>query len=676
MSYLDRKDLLSANLITRSISKEKAIKYYNTDKNIAYIYMKLVTENEDGAQKEVAVDEASNYTVILNIKKPGNQLRKLTGVLSNDLVYETSAIYKFTLSSDYIDQVNDYLCETVVKSDTKELVLNPFKYSVSADIATGLNGEIIIDKDYSILKELISKVQKTNNINDIKVSETETYSNKKIEEKFSGVDAQFNTIEQDFSSKIKEKANKSEIGSPLIANSISEMIDITKVYVYCGNEEGYINGNWYSHNGTNWISGGVYNSQGIGDKSITPPTTSFLRNMGNLIDNSYFKITKGKYLNGNTGEIAIATGENYVVVENFIPVEVGKTYVFNSAISWLYCYDSAKNFVSRVATTDCSVTWKRATVPEGVSYVRIYCDKSVFNYTKIYLFEYDNTLTYGRNEPTEDKLPQTNYFIKDFKLEDETLFTIKEDVKNDVIKTITYKMIRDFSKLMLNGCKVKLIGNSITAGQGGSNFNSDFNTSGGELITDKIWSKSWYTNDAGHCWANSLRDYLTQKFGCTVKNFGCPGIGVDQMILAIDDLVREDDELVICMIGTNNRHNMQLTEFYSKLKQIYEIITVTKGKKCIMMSCMPASVENELSSNRIFHTEDIDNMYFKLSCEKNIEYISIYKEVMKYCDTKGIDVDTLLNSDGLHPNDNGYDVMFKIVCNALGFAQKRDGATW
>lgn len=183
MSYLDRKDLLSANLITRSISKEKAIKYYNTDKNIAYIYMKLVTENEDGAQKEVAVDEASNYTVILNIKKPGNQLRKLTGVLSNDLVYETSAIYKFTLSSDYIDQVNDYLCETVVKSDTKELVLNPFKYSVSADIATGLNGEIIIDKDYSILKELISKVQKTNNINDNEISNTETYSNEKIEER-------------------------------------------------------------------------------------------------------------------------------------------------------------------------------------------------------------------------------------------------------------------------------------------------------------------------------------------------------------------------------------------------------------------------------------------------------------------------------------------------------------
>lgn len=409
---------------------------------------------------------------------------------------------------------------------------------------------------------------------------------------------------------------------------------------------------------------------------ITPPTTSFLKNHGNLIDNSYFKITKGKYLNGNTGEIAIANSDDYVVVENFIPVLIGKTYVFNSAISWLYCYDSAYNFVSRVATTDCSSTWKRVTVPDGVKYVRLYCDKSTNTYTKLYLFEYDSNLEYGTNEPTEDKLPQTNYLIENLKLEDETITTIKEEVKDDLIKTISYKMIKDYSKLILNGCKVKLIGDSITAGQGGTNFNKDFNVTGGELITDKIWKKPWYTNDTGTCWANSLKDYLTQKFGCTVKNYGCPGVGVEQLILAIDDLVREDDELVICMIGTNNRHHFPIEQFYPLLKQLYEIITITKGKKCIMMSCMPASVENELSSNRIFHAEDIDNAYFKLACEYNFEYISIYKEVIKYCNTKGINVDTLLTSDGLHPNDVGYGVMFMIICMALGFAPKRDGATW
>ena len=75
-------------------------------------------------------------------------------------------------------------------------------------------------------------------------------------------------LSKDNSSQIKERARKSEIGTPLIANTISEMTDTTKVYVYVGNEEGYTNGNWYSYNGSSWVSGGVYNSQGVGFKQI------------------------------------------------------------------------------------------------------------------------------------------------------------------------------------------------------------------------------------------------------------------------------------------------------------------------------------------------------------------------------------------------------------------------
>ena len=70
-------------------------------------------------------------------------------------------------------------------------------------------------------------------------------------------------------SQLEEKANKSEIGSPLIANTVAEMTDTSKIYVYTGNETGYTNGNWYSYNGTSWVSGGTYNSIAIGNKSVT-----------------------------------------------------------------------------------------------------------------------------------------------------------------------------------------------------------------------------------------------------------------------------------------------------------------------------------------------------------------------------------------------------------------------
>ena len=53
------------------------------------------------------------------------------------------------------------------------------------------------------------------------------------------------------------------VGSPLVAATAAAMTDTNKVYVYTGSETGYTNGNWYYHDGTSWVSGGVYNSVAI-----------------------------------------------------------------------------------------------------------------------------------------------------------------------------------------------------------------------------------------------------------------------------------------------------------------------------------------------------------------------------------------------------------------------------
>lgn len=68
---------------------------------------------------------------------------------------------------------------------------------------------------------------------------------------------------QEINASLEQKASKSEIGTPLVASSVSGMTDKTKVYVNT------TDGKWYSWNGTNWIVGGTYNSQGIGDGTIT-----------------------------------------------------------------------------------------------------------------------------------------------------------------------------------------------------------------------------------------------------------------------------------------------------------------------------------------------------------------------------------------------------------------------
>lgn len=60
------------------------------------------------------------------------------------------------------------------------------------------------------------------------------------------------------------------VGSPLKADTVSEMTDDTKIYIYTGSETGYTAGHWYYYNGSFWADGGVYNSAGINtDKTLS-----------------------------------------------------------------------------------------------------------------------------------------------------------------------------------------------------------------------------------------------------------------------------------------------------------------------------------------------------------------------------------------------------------------------
>ena len=62
---------------------------------------------------------------------------------------------------------------------------------------------------------------------------------------------------------LQTQINSLASGSPLSATTIDEMIDTTRIYVNT------TDGNWYYHNGTSWISGGVYQSTGIADSSVS-----------------------------------------------------------------------------------------------------------------------------------------------------------------------------------------------------------------------------------------------------------------------------------------------------------------------------------------------------------------------------------------------------------------------
>lgn len=212
MSYLDKRVLLKANLETRSITEEKQseIFFYNTDENIANLYMKLIYVTDDGLSKELQKDEVSGYSLKMTAIKPKtNQIREVDGVLSEDLNNNegTCAIFKFQLGTEFTNQIGNVICCTKIIKDAQKLNMDYFVYTIKADKLTGLNAEITSNPDLPVLKQLIKEVKETaqtvNNIDDVNITDTKTFSNKKIEEKFTDVDSQIKYIAKDLTNKIK-----------------------------------------------------------------------------------------------------------------------------------------------------------------------------------------------------------------------------------------------------------------------------------------------------------------------------------------------------------------------------------------------------------------------------------------------------------------------------------------
>ena len=393
----------------------------------------------------------------------------------------------------------------------------------------------------------------------------------------------------------------------------------------------------------NSITTDKYKDNSITTDKVAFNTISFYKSK-NLFNKNDIKT--GYYVSYVNGEIQ--TNSDYSV-SGFIKIEAGSTYTINYFDQVAY-YNNDKIFVSGVDGFQLGV--KTITIPDGVEYIRVSVRNSVLD--KYQLEKGDKATDYE------------NFGV--YITED----AFSNDLKEKCFKKITIDSI--MSKLVLSDStiNIKLLGDSITHGQGGSNFEQD-----GDLIWDAGWC-SWRVNTNGYCWANKLKTYFESKFNCTVKNYGMAGTSSWHLNEAYSNLVEADDDIIIVMIGTNNRNSggvisSTTQKLYNDLKEFYNHV-VEDGKQVIFMSSIPASVENE-TDNKLFHMEDVDHIYMKLANDLNIEYISMFKLFNEYCNSRGINLNSLL-ADGLHPNDTGYDAMFYLITNALGLSPKINGATW
>jgi lysophospholipase L1-like esterase len=236
---------------------------------------------------------------------------------------------------------------------------------------------------------------------------------------------------------------------------------------------------------------------------------------------------------------------------------------------------------------------------------------------------------------------------------------------NNCVNEIISRVILSDKKV-----RIKLLGDSITHGVGGTGFCQN-----GEHIVTRF-----SRNPDGFCWAKLFKEYMESHYNCEVVNNACTGTDIQFIRTNFDALVDSDDDIVICTIGTNNRHQYfrigEKPEKSEYMKRIYSQILglygqfKDAGKTVIFIANIPASRNNERDGSdywRIFNMNDVSDMYLKASVECGFPFISLYNAMSSYCYMRNIPLDSLL-ADGLHPNDEGYKVMFRLIMNELGLA--------
>jgi len=139
-------------------------------------------------------------------------------------------------------------------------------------------------------------------------------------------------IRENADSKLQNQINSLASGSPLVASSMEEMTDTGRVYVNT------TDGHWYTHNGTSWVDGGVYQATEIQDNSVTTQKTNFINISKSINFHNPSTVKYGSFYDGNVGEkVTISNNSRYSA--NIFEVKNNKTYTLSCMNHKLFVLD-------------------------------------------------------------------------------------------------------------------------------------------------------------------------------------------------------------------------------------------------------------------------------------------------------------------------------------------------
>ena len=262
----------------------------------------------------------------------------------------------------------------------------------------------------------------------------------------------FDTLNQRLNNSDNVKADKIEVqkqinslasGSPLVASSVSEMTDTSRVYV--NTTDGY----WYYYNGTAWVDGGVYQASEFANNSIDSNTIKKLDfqkvKFSNIIDDMsnalawHNVIINYKYGNKIQFDTSNYSGDAGIFLPPFTKIDKTRDlYCFmtiNSQIIFNVFLFNGSTYVKRICGYN-----PLNKMPS--MYFRIASDDLNIDDPKIVIASAENGII------TLDNIYAGNYDIYDYiynnlinKLNNINYY---DEIKDDVIKTDITKWIPNY----------------------------------------------------------------------------------------------------------------------------------------------------------------------------------------------------------------------------------------
>ena len=220
-------------------------------------------------------------------------------------------------------------------------------------------------------------------------------------------------------------------------------------------------------------------------------------------------------------------------------------------------------------------------------------------------------------------------------------------------------------KLLQTGVRIKIIGDSISAGSG----SSDDNRSGDVILT--IDGREYKEQKGKLCWASLLGSYVRELYPeSRVVNRSCSRLNSTQLREHLSQFLEEQDRLVLLMIGANDRKQEDGKECLSQNLKVILKRMKDEEKTVFLMSYPPSTEENENRPDRYFHMKDVDRILKQAAAEAGVQFISHYHMLLRYYRENDLTVEEMMMAgkgirDGLHPPDRVHRLIFEQVVREL-----------